>query len=104
MAKTTITDITNQDFRKLLKEFLKPPYVSYKSKQVYNELTKAYLCLIKQVSKLIKSKNHIWMYTERDRSYAKKIIDHINKTIQFGNISMNRKELETINLTSMYKK
>ena len=35
-----ITDITNQDFRKLLKKFNDSPYLGYKSKQVNDEPTK----------------------------------------------------------------
>ena len=35
----SITDITNQDFRKLLKKFKNSPYLGYKIKQVHNEPT-----------------------------------------------------------------
>ena len=35
----SITDITNHDFRKLLKKFKNSPYLGYKSKQVHNEPT-----------------------------------------------------------------
>ena len=31
-----ITDINNQDFRKLIKKFKHPPYLRYKIKQVHN--------------------------------------------------------------------
>ena len=40
-TRTSITDITNQYFRKLLKEFKNSPYLDYNKKQVYNEPTEA---------------------------------------------------------------
>ena len=46
-ARFAITDIANQDFRKLLKKFNNLPYIGYKSKQVHNEPSEAYLFLIK---------------------------------------------------------
>ena len=36
-ARNVITDITNQDFRKLLKWFNNLPYLGYNKKQVHNE-------------------------------------------------------------------
>ena len=54
-----MTDITNQDFRKLLKKFNNSPDMGNKSKQVHNEPTEAYLLLIKNITKLMKSKRHI---------------------------------------------
>ena len=41
-ARFAITDITNQDFRKLLKKFKDSPYLGYKSKQVHNGITEDY--------------------------------------------------------------
>ena len=58
-ARITITDITNQDFSNLLKEFRNFPYLVYKKKHICNGPTEAYFFLIKQVSKLIKRKNHV---------------------------------------------
>ena len=45
-TRFSITDITNQDFRKLLNNFNISPYKGYKSKQVHNEPTEAYFFLI----------------------------------------------------------
>ena len=55
-ARTSITEITNQDFRKFLKEFKNSPYLGYKNKQVHNQPTEAYFFLIKQVYKIVKRK------------------------------------------------
>ena len=63
-ARTAITDITNQYFRKLIKYFSNFPYLGYKEKQVHNEPTEAYFFLIKHIYKLIKSKNRIWLCTK----------------------------------------
>ena len=40
-ARFSITVITNQYFRKVLKNFYNSPYIGYKSKQVHNEPTEA---------------------------------------------------------------
>ena len=40
-ARFTITDINNQDLRKLIDKFKNPPYLGYNSKQVHNEPTEA---------------------------------------------------------------
>ena len=40
-ARFSITDITKQDLRKLLRKFESSPYLFYKSKQVHNEPTEA---------------------------------------------------------------
>ena len=58
-ARFSITDITNQAFRNFLKKFKNSPYLGYKSKKVHNEATEAYFFLIKQITKLIKSKRHV---------------------------------------------
>ena len=50
-----ITDITNQDFRKLLNKFNNAPYIGYKSKQVCNEPTEDYFFLLKYITELMKS-------------------------------------------------
>ena len=56
--KFSITEITNQDFTKLLKKFKNSPYLDYKSKQVHNEPTDYYLFLIKQITNMIKIERH----------------------------------------------
>ena len=44
-ARFTIPEITNQDFRKLLKKFKNSPYICYKMKQVHIEVTDAFFCI-----------------------------------------------------------
>ena len=46
-ARFDITDITKEDFRKLLKKVKSSPYLDYKIKQVHNEPADAYFLLIK---------------------------------------------------------
>ena len=75
--KTTINIINNQYFRKLLKEFKNSPYLGHKKKKVHNEPTEAYFFLIKQVSKLIKTKKHFWLRTKRVKSDVNKTIGYI---------------------------
>ena len=53
-SRFSITDITNQYFRKFLKKFKNSPYLGYNSKQVHNEPTESYFFLIKYITKLIK--------------------------------------------------
>ena len=53
-----ITDITNQDFRKLLNNFKNSPYLGCKSNHVNNEPNEAYLFLIKYITKLMEIKRH----------------------------------------------
>ena len=52
----SITDINNQDFMKLLKNFRSSPYLGYKSKQVNNEQTEYFFFVIKQINKLMKAR------------------------------------------------
>ena len=40
-ARIAITEVTNQVFKKFLKEFKNSPYLGYKSKHVHNEQTEA---------------------------------------------------------------
>ena len=47
--KVAITDITNQNFRKLLKGFKNSPYLCYKKKHVNYESSEAYFFLIIKV-------------------------------------------------------
>ena len=60
-AGFSITAINNQDIREFLKSFNNYPYIGYKKKQVYNEPTEACIFLIKQITKLIKSKRRVWI-------------------------------------------
>ena len=46
-ARFAVTDITDQDFEKLLKKFKNSPFIGYKIKQVHNKPTEAYFFLIK---------------------------------------------------------
>ena len=63
-ARTSSTDITNQYFRNVIKEFNNPPYLGYKKKQVHNEQTEAYVFPIKQIPKPIKSNKHVRICTK----------------------------------------
>ena len=58
-SRFAITDITNQDFKTLLKKFKNSHYLGYKSKQVHNEPTEAYFLPIKHITKLTKSERRI---------------------------------------------
>ena len=49
-----ITDIPNQDFRRLLKKFNNSPYLSCKIKKVHNEPTQVYFFLMKHITKVMK--------------------------------------------------
>ena len=49
-ARFTITEITKQDFRMLLKKFNNSPALCHNSKQVHNEPTKDYFFLIKHIT------------------------------------------------------
>ena len=81
-ASFYITDITNQDFRQLLKNFDNSLYVGYKSKQVHNEPTQAYFFLIKQITNLMKSERHFLIRTKFVKSGANETIVHVNIAIQ----------------------
>ena len=94
-----MTDIINQYFRKLLKEFNNSPYLGYKKKNVHNEPTEAYLFLIKQVYNLIKINNYVRLRIKIVKLDVNKKIGHVNKIIQYGITSVNGKEFENINVT-----
>ena len=79
-SRCAITEITKQDFRKILKKFNNSPYLDYNSKQFHNKPTDDYLFLIKYITKIIKSKRHVQLSTIF-LSGVNKIIGHINKTI-----------------------
>ena len=65
---------------------------------------------MKQITNIIKSKKHIWLRTKEvktdvnETKHANKPIGNVNKTIQSIIISMNRKKLESINVTIAFKK
>ena len=80
-ARNTITDITNQYFSSFLKEFKILPYIGYNRKQVNNEPNEAHFFLIKDISKLIKSKNHVPLRTKIIKSDVVKTIC-VDKTIE----------------------
>ena len=52
-GRISITDITNQDFIKFLKEVINLTFVGNKKKQVDNESIEAYFYLRKHISKNI---------------------------------------------------
>ena len=62
---TFITYITHQDFRNFLRKFNNFPYPGYKNKCAHNEPTEAYIFLIKNNYKLIKSKKHVLLSNKR---------------------------------------
>ena len=55
-SRFSITEITNQDFRKFSKKFNNSYYVGYKSKQVHTETTEDYFLLIIYITELMKNK------------------------------------------------
>ena len=59
----SITDITKKDLRKILKKFNNSPYLSLKNKPIHNEPTEDYFFMIKYITKLMKIKWHIWIFT-----------------------------------------
>ena len=63
-VRTDITDITDQYFRKFIKEFKNSPYLGYKKKHVHYEPTEAYIFLIKHISNPIKSNKHVRLSTK----------------------------------------
>ena len=88
-SRFSITDITNQDFRKLLKKFKNSPFLCCKSKQVHNQPTEAYFFLIKKTTKLIKTKRHIRIRTiflklgiNKKIELSNEKIGHVNETIK----------------------
>ena len=107
-ARTSITGITNQYFRDFLKEFKTSLYLGYKKKQVHNEPNEAYVFLIKHISKQIKVKNQIRLYTRRFKSdidgkkRVNRKIEHVSEENQSWITLMNGKDLESINVTHMY--
>ena len=61
-ARFSITDITEQDFRKLIKKFDNSPYLGLSSKHVHNEPTDDYFLLNKNINKLIKIDRRIQLH------------------------------------------
>ena len=74
-----ITDITKQDFRKLLKKFENSPYLGYKSKQVHNEPTEVSFLLIKQINNPTKSERKVRLRTKGVILGTNEKIVHIKK-------------------------
>ena len=85
--KFSITDITKQYFRKLIKGFKISPILGYKKKHVHNQPTEVFLFLIIQDSKQIKTKRDIWLLTKGVKldvgksKHANKTIGDANKTL-----------------------
>ena len=63
--RNSITENTNQYFRKLLNKFKNLPYLVYKNKQDHIEPTEAYFFLIEHISKTIKIKKHVHLRTKK---------------------------------------
>ena len=103
-ARFAITEINNQDSRKLLNNFKNSPYLGYKIKHVHNEPTEYYLFLIKQTTKLIKGKRHIWLLTNFVNSGANEKIGYVNEKIGHVNKIIQSEELEIINKTNALNK
>ena len=93
-ARFSITEITDKDFRKLLKMFKNSPYIGYKSKQVLNKPTKAYFFLIKKITRQIKSKRQVWIRTKFFKLGVNKTIVQINGKIGNVNEAIKFEELE----------
>ena len=109
-SEIEITCITNQEFRKLLKQFNNLPYLGYKSKQDHNETTEDQLLLINLIYKLIKINKHIQIRTkgvklDADRTkFINETIRNTNRTIQSRITLMHGKKLERVNIMIMYDK
>ena len=99
-----MTDITNQYFRKLLKEFNNSPYLGYKKKQFHSEPTESYFLLIKQVYKKNKIKKHVRLLTKgvkleiEGTKRVNKTIGHISNKKEYGIALMNGRESKITNV------
>ena len=82
-----------QYFRRLLKKFVNSPYLGHNSKYFQNKPTDTYFFLVKQITKIIKSKKYVQLSTKGFKSGVNKTIGHVNESIQYG-------ELESINITA----
>ena len=60
-----ITNITPQEFRKLLKNLRNLPHWGYNKKQVQSKPIEDYFFLVTRIYKLLKSKNDILICTQR---------------------------------------
>ena len=65
----------------IVKEFKYVPYPEYMRKQGKNQPIEAYYFLVKYVYKLLKSKRHVLLSTQRVQSKAV-VKKHVNKTIE----------------------
>ena len=90
-ARNSVTDINTQYFRKLLNKFKNLPRIGYKKKKVHNEPTEDYLFLVKQISKILKIKNHVQLCTQRGKSEVVRT-KHFKNKIQSGITLMNEEE------------
>ena len=91
-ARVAITDITNQYFRKLIKEFNNSPYIGYKKKQVHNEPTEAYFFLVKHVFNIIQINKHVLLRTKIVKLYASRK----NVSTKQLDVSMKKFSLELL--------
>ena len=96
-ARFAITDITNQDFRKLLKKFKDSPYLGYKSKQVHNGITEDYFFQIKNITKRIKSERRVISHFLK--LGVNETIGRINIKIGHFNEAIQSEELDSNNET-----
>ena len=80
-ARFSITDITKQGFREIFKKFENSLYLGYNTKQVHNEPTESYLFLIKNITKLIKNKEHVLLFTKEVKLGINKKIGRVNEAI-----------------------
>ena len=88
-----VTEMTNLDFSKLLRNFNNWTYIGYKIKQVHNKPTEAYFFLIKKITKLMKSERGVWPNFVKSGINEKigrvnKTIWHVNTTIGYVNKAM----------------
>ena len=79
----SITDTTKQYFIKLPNKFNNSPYLGYKSKQVHNEPTEAYLFLIKHITKVMKSERHVQIRTNFVKSGVNSTIGQVIEAIKY---------------------
>ena len=99
-SRFAITDIDKQYLSNLLDNFDNSPYLGYKSKQVHNEPTEYYLLLTKYITKIIKTKRHVWIRTKGVKLGANEKIGHVNKTMVHVNKSIQSEYLLGIIVTT----
>ena len=82
-TRFSIPEITYQNFRNLLKKFKISPDLGYNIKELHNEPNEAYLFLIKQITELIKTEGHVWLYPKWVKLGTNKTIGNINEIIKY---------------------